>query len=47
MGHKDEEQAAFEFLTLNDFKKWSSTALKAFNNSTITIHHNCDKIKIS
>ena len=25
----DEEQAVFERLTLNDFKKWSSTALKA------------------
>ena len=25
----DEEQAAFEQLTISDFKKWSSTALKA------------------
>ena len=25
----DEEQAVFEQLTLSDFKKWSSTALKA------------------
>ena len=24
----DEEQALFEHLTLSDFKKWSSTALK-------------------
>ena len=24
----DEEQAVFEQLTLSDFKKWSSTALK-------------------
>ena len=31
----DEEQAVFEQLTLSDFKKWSSTALRAFNNSTI------------
>ena len=25
----DEEQAVYEQLTLSDFKKWSSTALKA------------------
>ena len=25
----DEEQAVFEQLTLRDFKKWNSTALKA------------------
>ena len=25
----NEEQAVFEQLTLSDFKKWSSTALKA------------------
>ena len=25
----DEEQAVFEQLTLSDFKKWNSTALKA------------------
>ena len=25
----DEEQAVFEKLTLSEFKKWSSTALKA------------------
>ena len=29
MGRMDEEQATFEHLTLSDFKKWSSTALKA------------------
>ena len=29
MGRMDEEQATFEHLTLRDFKKWSSTALKA------------------
>ena len=28
MGRMDEEQAVFEQLTLSDFKKWSSTALK-------------------
>ena len=29
MGRKFEEQAVFEQLTLSDFKKWSSTPLKA------------------
>ena len=28
MHHLDEEQAVFEKLTLSDFKKWSTTALK-------------------
>ena len=28
MGHMDEEEAVFEQLTLSDFKKLSSTALK-------------------
>ena len=28
MGRLGEEQAVFEQLTLNTFKKWSSTALK-------------------
>ena len=28
----DKEQAVFEQSTLKDFKKWSSTALKTFNN---------------
>ena len=28
MSRMDEEQAAFEKLTLSEFKKWSSTALK-------------------
>ena len=31
----DEEQAAFEKLTLRDLKMWSSTALKIFNNYII------------
>ena len=39
----DEEQAAFEELTLNDFNKWSSTALKTFNNHNIIITNNSDK----
>ena len=29
MGRMDEEQTVFEQLILSDFKKWSSTALKA------------------
>ena len=29
MGRMDEEQAVAEPLTLSDFKKWSSTALKS------------------
>ena len=33
----DEEQAVSEQLTFSEFKKWSSTALKTFNNSTIII----------
>ena len=33
MGRMDEEQAAFEHLTLSDFKKWSSTALQAHSQS--------------
>ena len=32
MGRMDEEQAVFEQLTLSDLEKWSSTALKTFNN---------------
>ena len=35
MSHVDEEQAVFEKLTLNDFKKYSSTAFKTFNNYSI------------
>ena len=42
----DGEQAAFEQLTLSDFKKLSSTALKAFNNYTIIMTNNSDKIRI-
>ena len=39
----DEEQAVFEQLTRSDFKKWSCTALKTFNNYTIIINNNSDK----
>ena len=31
----DEEQAVFEQLTLSDFKKWSSAALKALKFENI------------
>ena len=46
----DKEQAVFEQLTLSDFKKWISTALKTFNNYTImmtNIRITSDKIRIS
>ena len=46
MGRIDKEQAVFEQLTLRDFKKWSSS-VKTFNNYTITMTNNNDKIKIS
>ena len=42
----DEEQVVFEQLTLSDVKKWSSTALKTFNNYTIIMTNNSDKIRI-
>ena len=35
----DEEQAAFEQLTFNDFKKWSFTTLKTFNIYPILMQH--------
>ena len=43
----DKKQAVFEQLTLSDFKMWSSTALKTFNNYTIIVTNNSDKIRIS
>ena len=47
MVRSNEEQAVFEQLTLSDFKKWSSTALKTFNNYTIIMtNNNIDKIRI-
>ena len=42
----DEEYAVFEQLTLSDFKKWISTALNTFNNYTIIMTNNSDKIRI-
>ena len=35
-----------EQLTLSDFKKWSSTAWETFNNYTIIMANNSDKIRI-
>ena len=35
----DEEQAVFEQLTFNDFKKWIFTALKTFNIYPILMQH--------
>ena len=40
----NEEQTVFEQLTLSDFKKWSSTVLINFDNSTIIITNDSDKI---
>ena len=31
MGRMNEEQGMFEQLTLSDFKKWSSTAIKGYS----------------
>ena len=42
----DREQAVFEQLTLTDFNKWSSIILKTFNNYTIAVTNNNDKISI-
>ena len=47
MDRIDKQQAVFEQLTLSDFKKWSSTALKTFNNYTIKMTNNSYKITIS
>ena len=43
----DKEQALSEQLTLSDFEKWSSAALKAFNNYTIIMTSSSDKIRTS
>ena len=47
MGRMVKEQAAFEQLTLSDFKKWSSFTLKTFNNYTIIMTNSSDKIRLS
>ena len=43
----NKSQGVFEQLTLSDFKKWISTALKTFNNCTTKMTSNSDKIRIS
>ena len=43
----DEEQAVFEQLTLSNFNKQSSTALKTVNNNTIIMTNNGNKKGIS
>ena len=43
----DEEQAVFEQLTLNDFKMWSWTVFKTFNNYSIIMKNSTYKIRIS
>ena len=43
----EKEQYIFEQLTLSNFKKWDSTALKTLNNYTTLMTSNRDKIKIS
>ena len=40
----DRKQALFEQLTLSEFKKWNSTALKTFNNYTIMMTNNSNKV---
>ena len=42
----EEDQAVFEQLTLINFKKWSFTALKTFNNSTIIMTNNSEIVRI-
>ena len=46
MGRMDEEQAVFELLNLMDFKKWSFTAFRTFNMSTIIMTNSGYKIRI-
>ena len=47
MGRLDKEQVfLIEQISLSDFKKWSSSTLKTFNNYIITMTNNTDKIKI-
>ena len=42
----EEDQAVIEQLTLSNFKKWSFTALKTFNNYTIIMTNNSDIVRI-
>ena len=43
----EKEQFIFEQLTLSNFKKWDSIALKTFNNYSTIMTSNRDKIRIS
>ena len=43
----DEEQAFFEQLTLSNFKMWSFTTLKDFNNYSVITTNISDNIMIS
>ena len=47
LGSMDKKQAVFEQFTLRDYKKWNSSALKTFNNCTIILNNNSDKITAS
>ena len=47
MSYVDEEQAVLEWVTLSDFKRWSSTTFKTFDNYTIVKNNNTDNISRS
>ena len=47
VGFINDEKAVFEQLTLSDFKKWSSTALKTLSNYTIIMTNNSYEIRLS
>ena len=47
MSCMDEEQAFFEQLTLSNFKMWSFTTLKDFNNYSVITTNISDNIMIS
>ena len=47
MGYIDKEKTVLEQLTLNNFKKWSSTELKTVNNYIIIMTNISYKIRIS
>ena len=44
MGWMDEEKSVFEQLTLRNYKKWTSTALKDLNNYIVIMTNNSDNI---
>ena len=43
----DKQQAVFEQLPVSNFKIWSSTVLKNFNNHSLVMTNNTDRIRIS